>query len=126
MSSLPLRYSKGSNPSKDNVSVSNYVEECLENSLKLLLIDCIDLHILHCWDYQNSIEKYLESFHKYIQEIIIVLQFVSVQSHCNLIMREDEPEILSFCADENIAMMPYSSLAFGCLSHHPDEHVSIS
>lgn len=136
---------KGSNPAKDNVSVSDYVDECLSNSLKRLQVDYIDLYILHWWDFQNPIEQYLESFHKHIQEGKIKYigisncfayqiakanayarskgweQFVSVQSHYNLIMREDEREMLPFCADENIAMTPYSSLASGRLSRRPGE-----
>ena len=36
-------------------------------------------------------------------------------------MREDERELLPFCAYENIGMAPYSSLASGCLSRRPGE-----
>jgi aryl-alcohol dehydrogenase-like predicted oxidoreductase len=43
-------------------------------------------------------------------------RFVSVQSHYNLIMREDERELFGLCAEDNIAMTPYSALASGRLS----------
>lgn len=136
---------KGSNPSKDNVSVRDYVEECLNNSLKRLQVDYIDLYILHWWDFLNPIEEYLECFHKYIQEGKIKYigisnccayqlakanaiarskgweQFFSVQSHYNLIMREDEREMFPLCQEENIAITPYSSLASGRLSRRPGE-----
>ncbi len=42
--------------------------------------------------------------------------FVSVQSHYNLIMREDERELFGLCTEDNIAMTPYSALASGRLS----------
>ncbi|QRZ80150.1 aldo/keto reductase, partial [Klebsiella quasipneumoniae] len=39
-----------------------------------------------------------------------------VQSHYNLIMREDERELFGLCAEDDIAMTPYSALASGRLS----------
>ena len=37
-------------------------------------------------------------------------KFVSVQNHYNLLFREEEREMAKFCAEDNIAMTPYSSL----------------
>ena len=48
-------------------------------------------------------------------------KFVSVQGHYNLLFREEEREMAPFCAEENIAMTPYSALAGGRLSKHPGE-----
>ena len=48
-------------------------------------------------------------------------KFVSVQSHYNLVFREEEREMVPFCAQENIAMTPYSALAGGRLSKRPGE-----
>lgn len=48
-------------------------------------------------------------------------KFVSVQSHYNLIFREEEREMVPFCREENIAMTPYSPLASGRLSKRPGE-----
>ena len=39
----------------------------------------------------------------------------------NLIFREDEREMLPCCAEEGIALTPYSALASGRLSRHPGE-----
>ena len=47
--------------------------------------------------------------------------FISVQNHYNLIFREEEREMVSYCQEENIAMTPYSSLASGRLAKHPGE-----
>ena len=48
-------------------------------------------------------------------------KFVSVQSHYNLIFREEEREMAKLCAEDHIAMTPYSALASGRLSRHPGE-----
>ena len=45
--------------------------------------------------------------------------FVSVQSHFNLLAREDEREMLPYCREDHIAVTPYSSLAGGRLSRRP-------
>ena len=48
-------------------------------------------------------------------------EFVSIQGHYNLIAREEEREMATFCYDQNIAMTPYSALASGRLSRKPGE-----
>lgn len=50
-----------------------------------------------------------------------VVKFVSVQGHYNLIFREEEREMAGLCAQDNIAMTPYSALAGGRLSRLPGE-----
>lgn len=59
---------KGAYPDKEGMSVHDYVKECLNNSLRRLQVEYIDLYILHWWDYKNSINEYLESFHEFIKE----------------------------------------------------------
>lgn len=137
---------KGSYPEKEGMSVHDYVEECLNNSLKRMQVDYIDLYILHWWDYRNPISEYLESFHHFIQQGKIKYigisncyawqlakanalakekgweQFVSIQGHYSLLFREEEREMVPFCLEDNIAMTPYSPLAAGRLSRHLGEH----
>ncbi len=48
-------------------------------------------------------------------------KFISVQGHYNLIFREEEREMAGLCAQDNIAMTPYSALAGGRLSKLPGE-----
>src|SRR5205814_9478069 len=43
-------------------------------------------------------------------------RFVSMQNHLNLIYREEEREMLPFCRDEHIGVIPYSPLASGRLT----------
>ena len=42
-------------------------------------------------------------------------QFVSMQSHYNLVYREEEREVIPLCVDQNIAVLPWSPLARGFL-----------
>lgn len=55
-----------------------------------------------------------------------VVKFVSVQGHYNLIFREEEREMSKFCAEENIAMTPYSALAGGRLAKRPGDTAAVS
>ena len=43
-------------------------------------------------------------------------RFVSMQNHYNLLYREEEREMLPLCADQGIAVLPYSPLARGVLA----------
>ncbi|MDE5781940.1 MAG: aldo/keto reductase [Lachnospiraceae bacterium] len=104
-----------------------------------------DLYIYHMWDYHTPIEEIMEGLDVVVKAgkaryIGIsncfawqlakanfyarghgLTEFISVQGHYNLIAREEEREMASFCYDQNIAMTPYSALAGGRLSRHPGE-----
>ena len=127
------------------VSGQEHIRRSLEKSLANLGMDHVDLYIYHMWDYQTPLYDILEGLNRMVQEgktryIGIsncfawqlckanalaeregFAKFVSVQSHYNLIFREEEREMAPFCRQENIAMTPYSALAGGRLSKHPGE-----
>jgi aryl-alcohol dehydrogenase-like predicted oxidoreductase len=112
----------------------------IDNSLKRLGTDYVDLYIIHRWDYQTPIEETMEALHdvvkagkaRYIgasamfawqfQKALYVAEkhgwtrFVSMQDHLNLIYREEEREMLPLCRDEKIGVTPYSPLASGRLT----------
>ncbi len=122
-----------------------YIETCLENSLKRLGTDHIDLYIMHSWDYLTPVLETLETLNDAVKagkiraigisncyswqlakanalaEAKGLTKFVSIQSHYNLLAREDERELVKFCKEDNIAMTPYSALAAGRLSKKPGE-----
>ena len=113
----------------------------IDNSLKRLGMDYVDLYIIHRWDYNTPIEETMEALHditkagkcRYIgasamyawqfQKALYVAEkngwtkFVSMQNHYNLIYREDERELMPLCRDAKIACTPFSPLANGRLSH---------
>jgi aryl-alcohol dehydrogenase-like predicted oxidoreductase len=44
-----------------------------------------------------------------------------MQNHYNLIYREDERELLPFCQDQGVGVIPFSPLARGVLARKPTE-----
>ena len=112
----------------------------VDQSLKRLGMDYIDLYIIHRWDYHTPIEETMAALHdivkagkvRYIgasamyaiqfQKALHVAEkngwtrFVSMQNHYNLIYREEEREMMPLCAEEKIAVTPYSPLASGRLA----------
>ena len=126
-----------------NVSGQKHIENSLNQSLKNLGLDYVDLYIYHMWDYHTPMEEIMEGLHEvvkagkaryvgisncfawqlakanfYARENGLT-EFVSIQGHYNLIAREEEREMAPFCYDQNIAMTPYSALASGRLSKKP-------
>jgi aryl-alcohol dehydrogenase (NADP+) len=51
-------------------------------------------------------------------------RFVSMQDHYNLLYREEEREMLPFCADQGVGVLPWSPLARGRLTRDWDTTTS--
>lgn len=127
------------------VSGQQHVARMLEQSLKNLNMDYVDLYICHMWDYNTPIYEIMDGLNRAVKDGKVraigisncyayqlakanalaeregFAKFVSVQGHYNLIFREEEREMACLCAEDNIAMTPYSALAGGRLSKHPGE-----
>jgi aryl-alcohol dehydrogenase-like predicted oxidoreductase len=112
----------------------------IDNSLKRLQTDYVDLYQIHRWDYETPIEETMETLNdvvragkvRYIgasamwawqfQKALHVSEkhgwarFISMQNHLNLMYREEEREMLPLCRDQNIGSIPYSPLASGRLT----------
>ncbi len=127
------------------VTGQQHIARMLDKSLQNLGMDYVDLYIYHMWDHQTPIYDILEGLSTVVKAGKVrhigisncfawqlakanalaekegFPKFISVQGHYNLLFREEEREMAPYCAEENIAMTPYSALAGGRLSKHPGE-----
>ena len=127
------------------ISGQQHIENMVNTSLKNLGLDYIDLYIYHMWDYETPLYDIMDGLNRMVQAGKVryigisncfayqlakanalaekegFAKFVSIQGHYNLIFREEEREMARLCAEDNIAMTPYSSLAGGRLSKRPGE-----
>ncbi|MEO3989748.1 aldo/keto reductase [Pseudocitrobacter cyperus] len=112
----------------------------IDDSLKRLGMEYVDLLQIHRWDYSTPIEETLEALNDVVKAgkaryigassmharqfaHALALQkqhgwapFVTMQDHYNLIYREEENEMLPLCNREGVAVIPWSPLARGRLT----------
>lgn len=112
----------------------------IDDSLKRLGMDYVDLLQIHRWDYRTPIEETLAALDEVVKSgkarfigassmharqfaHALALQktngwasFVTMQDHYNLIYREEERDMLPLCSQEGVAVIPWSPLARGRLT----------
>ena len=127
------------------ITGQQHIERMINKSLENLGMDYVDLYIYHMWDWNTPVYDILDGLNRVVKagkaryigisncyawqlakanaiaEREGFAKFVSVQGHYNLIFREEEREMAVLCAEDNIAMTPYSALASGRLARLPGE-----
>jgi aryl-alcohol dehydrogenase-like predicted oxidoreductase len=112
----------------------------IDASLRRLGVDHVDLYQIHRWDPETPIEETMEALHDVVragkarylgassmyawqfakaQHVATVngwTRFVSMQPHYNLVYREEEREMLPYCQDSGVGVIPWSPLARGLLA----------
>ncbi|MFG2042605.1 aldo/keto reductase [Dactylosporangium sp. NPDC048998] len=112
----------------------------IDESLRRLGTDHVDLYQIHRWDPHTPIEETMEALHdvvragkaryigassmyawqfskaQYVAREHGWTTFSSMQNHYNLVYREEEREMLPLCEDQGVGVIPWSPLARGLLA----------
>src|ERR1700756_5165122 len=126
-------------PNGGGLSLKAIMRE-INDSLRRLGTDYVDLYQIHRWDYDTPIEETLEALHDivkagkvryigassmyawqftkalYLADRHGWTRFVSMQNYYNLLYREEEREMMPLCQAEGIGVLPWSPLARGRLA----------
>jgi 1-deoxyxylulose-5-phosphate synthase len=114
--------------------------QAIDDSLRRLGTDHVDLYQIHRFDYATPIEETLDALHDIVKagkaryigassmhawQFAKMLytadahgwtRFIAMQNHYNLVYREEEREMLPLCREEGIGIIPWSPLARGFLA----------
>jgi 1-deoxyxylulose-5-phosphate synthase len=124
----------------DGGNSRKHVMDAVEGSLRRLGTDYIDLYQLHGYDRNTPIDETLSALDDLVHagkvryvgcsnfltyqlvravgrsETLNLARFDSVQPRYNLLFREIEREMLPFCEEDGVGVIPYNPIAGGLLS----------
>lgn len=129
----------GDDPNQKGLS-RKHILHAIDESLRRLGTDYIDLYQIHRLDPETPIEETLEALTQVIKsgkalyigassmfawQFARMLytadrkgfsRFVTMQNHYNLVYREEEREMIPFCQAEGVGIIPWSPIARGLLA----------
>jgi len=129
-------FSASEDPNQKGLS-RKHIMHAIDASLRRLQMDYVDLYQIHRFDHDTPIEETMEALHdvikagkalhigassmfawqfaqmQYTADLHNFTRFVTMQNHYNIIYREEEREMIPYCIDEGIGIIPWSPLARG-------------
>jgi aryl-alcohol dehydrogenase (NADP+) len=129
----------GDDPNQKGLS-RKHIMHAIDDSLRRLDTDYVDLYQIHRFDYETPIAETMEALHDVVKagkaryigassmfawQFAKMLhtadargftRFVTMQNHYNLAYREEEREMIPLCRAEGIGLIPWSPLARGVLA----------
>jgi aryl-alcohol dehydrogenase-like predicted oxidoreductase len=117
-----------------------HIMHAIDDTLRRLNTDYVDLYQIHRWDSSTPIEETMEALHDvvkvgkaryigassmyawqfakalHVADLHGWTRFVTMQNHYNLVYREEEREMIPLCRVEGIGIIPWSPLARGFLA----------
>ena len=132
----------GDDPNQRGLS-RKHIRHSIDDSLRRLGTDYVDLYQIHRFDPSTPIEEtldaldgivrsgkalYIGASSMYAWQLARMLgaadqrgyrRFVTMQNHYNLVYREEEREMIPLCRKEGIGILPWSPLARGLLARAP-------
>ncbi|MEO8126057.1 MAG: aldo/keto reductase [Bryobacteraceae bacterium] len=129
----------GDDPNLQGLS-RKHIMHAIDDSLRRLGTDYVDLYQIHRFDYHTPIEETIQALHDVVKagkalylgassmyawqfakmlykaDEMGLTRFVTMQNHYNLIYREEEREMNPLCREEGIGLIPWSPLARGFLA----------
>jgi 1-deoxyxylulose-5-phosphate synthase len=129
----------GDDPNQRGLS-RKHIKHAIDDSLRRLGTDYIDLYQIHRFDYDTPIEETIEALDEivragkalyigassmyawqfarmlYVADQLGFTRFVTMQNHYNLMYREEEREMIPLCEEEGVGIIPWSPLARGFLA----------
>ena len=129
----------GDDPNQKGLS-RKHIMHAIDDSLRRLGTDYVDLYQIHRFDYDTRIEETLEALHDVVKsgkaryigassmfawQFARILytadrhhwtRFATMQNHYNLVYREEEREMVPLCLEEGVGLLPWSPLARGLLA----------
>jgi 1-deoxyxylulose-5-phosphate synthase len=132
-------YPMGDGPNQRGLS-RKHIMAAIDDSLRRIGTDYVDLYQIHRFDEETPIEETLEALHDVVRagkarylgassmpawrfgQMLSTADahgwtpFISMQNHYNLLYREEEREMIPLCLDQGIGVLPWSPLARGLLA----------
>ena len=129
----------GDDPNQQGLS-RKHIMHAIDDSLRRLGTDYVDLYQIHRFDYDTPIEETIQALHDVVKagkalylgassmyawqfakmlykaDEMGLTRFVTMQNHYNLVYREEEREMNPLCREEGIGIIPWSPLARGFLA----------